>query len=213
MKKRIVIISVFLSLLFTTSVSAASWSTYFGANKGWSAGMKAHIVRNQPSRWTVKVKSIGKGGCWGGQVYQKGHSIKKGKIYRISFTLKSTKFSKWIFVQIPKKNNNKKSVWAKWINCKKGKTVKVVATFKAKYKANAIYFGIGGDFGAKRKYKGDTNAKYRYKIAPNKKLDSRLGYKYARGHSTKIKLKKYSFECLSKSKPKKRIKKIVIYYY
>ena len=215
MKKRIVIISVILSLLFATNVSAAKWSKYFGSNSGWMEGTKARLVRNSSAKWTAKVKDIGWGGCWGGYVYKKVN-VKKNNTYRISFTLKSTKFKKWVFVKIANSTDSKKYAWAKWINCKKGKTIKVNKTFKAKHNGSKIYFGIGGDYGDRKGY--DKDAKARYKLAPSKKLDDRLPDSYSGDHKTTIKCKKFSLYCTrygysGSSSRKKKIKKVVIYYY
>ena len=227
MKKRVVIFSVVLSLLFANNVSA--WSTYFGLNEGWYEGMKARIITNEYNKWTVKVDDIGWGGCWGGQVSKKV-KIKKNQKYRISFTIKSTKMSKWVFVKLANNADSKKYAWAKWINCKKGKTVKVNKTFKAKHSARRICFGIGGDFGDRRYVQTDTDAKQRYKIAPIKKLDAaRLPSDYAASHPTTIKLKKFKIKhIIPKKKKKKRkkknhsssssdgqviYKKVIIYYY
>ena len=213
MKKRIVVLSVALILVFQTTVSAGAWQSYFGLNKGWYEGTKGKMVKNTYSNWTAKIKSIGWGGCWGGQVFQKGISIKKGHYYHLSFRIKSTKLSKWVYIKIGDEKGTKNN-YHKWLNCKKKKTVKVNTTFKAKYNGNSIYFGIGGDFHDRSKVKTDKDAKKRYKVAPNKKLDARLKADYAADHPTTIKCTKFSFYDLSKNtKKRKRIKKVVIYYY
>ena len=224
MKKRIIIISVVLSLLFATNVSAAKWHTYYGLNKGWYEGMKARTVRNQSSKWTVKVSDIGWGGCWCGYLSKKLKTkVKKGKQYTIKFSIKSTKFDKWVYVKIANSKNSKKCDLAKWINCKKGKTVTVNETYTSIYKCKRIYFGIGGDFGDRGAVKTDKDAKTRYSYAPTRKLDSRLRSDFAAGHKTTIKLNNFSFKKAKplyypsstpkKKKKKKLIKKIVIYYY
>ncbi len=92
--------------------------------------------------------------------------------------------------------------------------MKVNTTFKAKYNGNSIYFGIGGDFHDRAGVKTDEDAKSRYKVAPNKKLDGRLGPDAAADHPTKIRCKNFSFrDIYAKPKKGKRIKKVVIYYY
>ena len=212
MKKRIIVLFVAFILIFQSTVSAKTWSTYFGLNKGWYEGMKAKMTVNKSSKWTVKVKDIGWGGCWGGQVYKKV-KIKKGHYYHISFTIKSTKLSKWVYFKIGNEKGTKNN-YHKWLNCKKKKTVKVNKTFKAKYNGNSIYFGIGGDYHDRAGVKTDYDAKKRYKIAPNKKLDGRLGADSAADHPTTIICKNFSFrDIYTKPKKGKRIKKVVIYYY
>ena len=223
MIKRIIIISVILSLLFATNVSAANWHTYYGLNKGWYEGTKAYTIDKFSDEWSVKVQSIGWGGCWGGHLYKKTNVI-KGKKYRISFTIKSTKMSKWVFVKIANSKYSKKYAWARWIDCKKGKTIKIKKTFTAKYSSDRIYFGIGGDFADRQGVKSDKDAKKRYKYAPNRRLDGRLDADYVADHPTTIKCKKFSLKKVGAKKKKKkshssssssggRIKKIVIYYY
>lgn len=222
MKKRLIVISVILSLLFATNVSAASWKTYYGLNRGWYEGTKGHTIDEYTDMWTVKVNSIGWGGCWGGYLYKK-INVKKHKKYKISFTMKSTKMSKWVFVKIASSKKSKKYAWAKWIDCKKGKTIKIKEKFTAKHSASRIYFGIGGDFKDRMVDKRDKDVKQRYKLAPNEKMDGRLPDDYSADHPTTIKCKKISLKRLGVKKKKKshssssssggRIKKIVIYYY
>lgn len=213
MKKRIIVLSLALVLIFQTTVCAKSWSSYFGLNKGWYEGTKGKLVKNTSSSWTAKIQSIGWGGCWGGQVFKKSVKIKKGHYYRLSFTIKSTKLSKWVYIKIGNTKGTKIN-YHKWLNCKKKKTVKINTTFKAKYSGKGIYFGIGGDFHDRANVKTDSDAKKRYKVAPNKKLDGRLGSDAAADHPTTIKCKNFSLKDIyGKPKKGKRIKKIVIYYY
>lgn len=207
------VISVVFVLAFSSTVSASAWSSYFGMNKGWYEGTKGHLTKNTSSAWTAKIQSIGWGGCWGGQVYTKGIKIKKGHYYHLSFSIKSTKLSKWIYIKIGNTKGTKIN-YHKWLNCKKKKTVKVNTTFKAKYNGKGVFFGIGGDFHDRAGVSTDEDAKKRYKVAPNKKLDSRLGPDSAAEHPTKIVCKNFSFrDIYGKPQKGKRIKKVVIYYY
>ncbi|MBR2213857.1 MAG: hypothetical protein IJ889_05415 [Eubacterium sp.] len=199
MKKIVCLICVIALMLSSINmVSAKAWSSYFGLNKGWYEGMGAKMTSNSSTGWTVKVTDIGWGGCWGGQVYRKGLSIKKGEQYNIKFTIKSTKLDKWVWVKIGN-TNGKKMNFGKWLNCKKGKTVTVNETFTAKYNDYAVWFGIGGDFGDRAGVKTDKDAKVRYKYAPNKKLDSRLGSDAAAKHPTVITVSGFHFRSTSGS--------------
>lgn len=190
MKKIVCLICVATLLLGSaTTVSAKGWKTYFGLNKGWYEGMGAKMTKNNAHNWTAKVSSIGWGGCWGGQVF-KNYKVKKGNYYHISFTIKSTKLSKYVYLKLGNTNGKKNNV-SKWINCKKRKTVKVSFSFKAKHNSKTIYFGIGGDFGDRAGVKTDSDAKRRYKAAKHKKLDSRLGPDAAAKHPTKIIVKNF----------------------
>ncbi len=194
MKKIICLVCTISLIIGSTSVvSADLWNSYFGLNKGWYEGTKATLTSNSDTGWTANVSDIGWGGCWGGQVYKKGVSIKKGKKYRIKFTIKSSKLDKWVYLKIGNEDGSKIN-FAKWIDCKKGKKVKIDTTFKAKYNGNDIFFGIGGDFGDRAKVKTDKDAKVRYQYAPNKKLDGRLGGDAAAKHPTVITVSGYSFK-------------------
>ena len=193
--KKIICLVCTITLIFgsTSVVSADLWNTYFGLNKGWYEGMKAMMTSNTSKGFTVKVSDIGWGGSWGGQVYKRGVSIKKGKKYRIKFTIKSSKLDKWVYFKVGNEDGSKMN-FAKWIDCKHGKKIKVDKTFKAKYNGESIYFGLGGDFGDRLKVKTDKDAKVRYKYAPNKQLDGRLGGEAAAGHPTVITVTGFSFK-------------------
>ena len=185
MKKIICLICTISLVIGSASVvSAKAWSTYFGLNKGWYEGTKGSLTSNSANGWSAKIQSIGWGGCWGGQVYQKA-SIQKGKTYKIQFTIKSSKLDKWVFLKIGD-DRGKQMNLGKWIDCRKGQTVSVNETFTAKYNGKSVYFGIGGDFHDRQGVKTDHDAKVRYKYAPNKKLDGRLGPDAAADHPTVI---------------------------
>ena len=179
-----------------TTTNAAVWKHYFGINSGWYEGAEASLVKNNYTNWTVKMQSMGWGGCWGGYVSRK-INIRKGNKYRLKFSLKSTQFDKWVFVKIGNKSGTK-IVYAKWINCKKGKTVKINKKIKAKYNAKRIYFGFGGDYGDREAANDGTDAKIRYKYAPNNILDGRLPHEYSAEHYTKIKCTGFMLEQIFK---------------
>ena len=206
MKKIICLLCIVTLIIGSVStVSAASWSTYFGLNKGWYEGTKGNLTSNSATGWTAKIQSIGWGGCWGGQIY-KNAKISKGKRYTIKFTIKSSKLDKWVYLKIGNTKGTQINL-AKWIDCKKGKTVKVNESFKAKYNGNSIYFGLGGDFHDRQGVKTDEDAKVRYKYAPNNKLDGRLGSDAAADHPTVITCSGFSFSGYGKGIAKKKLSK------
>ena len=192
--KKIICLLITITLIIgsISTVSAASWITYFGLNKGWYEGTKGSLTYNSSTGWSAKIQSIGWGGCWGGQVYKKGVSIQKGKQYTISFTIKSSKLDKWVYLKIGDAKGKQMNL-GKWLDCKKGKTVTVNETFTASYNGNSVYFGIGGDFHDREGVKTDEDAKVRYKYAPNKKLDGRLGPDAAADHPTVITVSGFYF--------------------
>ena len=191
--KKIICLALTVALIIgsISSVSAAKWSTYFGLNKGWYEGTKGSLTSNSATGWTAKIQSIGWGGCWGGQVYQKAKII-KGKTYTIKFNIKSSKLDKWVYLKLGDAKGKKINL-AKWLDCKKGKTVSVNETFTAKYDGDSIYFGVGGDFGDRAAVKTDEDAKVRYKYASSKKLDGRLPSDYSADHPTVITVSGFSF--------------------
>lgn len=191
-----VVAALTLTIGMATTAMAGSWSTYFGLNKGWYEGAKGKMAANSDSGWTAKLQSIGWGGCWGGQVFKKGVSIKKGQQYTIKFNIKSSKLDKWVYLKIGDAKGKKMNL-GKWIDCRKGKTVSVNETFTAKYDGNSVYFGIGGDFHDRDGVKTDEDVKVRYKYAPNKKLDARLPSDYSADHPTTISVTGYSFGAAS----------------
>lgn len=202
MKKIVIIVSAILLALGTsTVVSASSWNSYFGLNKGWYEGTKGSITKNSSSSWTAKIQSIGWGGCWGGQVYKKA-KIVKGKKYTVKFKIKSTKLDKYVYFKIGNTSGSQMNL-GKWMDCKEGKTVVFKKTFKAKYNSDSLYFGIGGDFGDRASVSTDLDAKIRYKYASNKKLDSRLSPDAAADHPTEIVCSGISLKVVGKNKVKR----------
>ncbi len=198
--KKIVALTAALVLVIGTvsTVSAASWKTYFGLNSGWYEGTEAKFSGNA-SGWTCNILSIGWGGCWGGQISQK-KNIVKGKKYTLKCTLSSSAFDKWVYIKIGNETGSQMNL-GQWVDCKKGKSVSINKTFTAKYNANSIYFAVGGDFGDRAGVATDKDAKVRYKYAPNKKLDGRLPSDYSAEHKTTIKCTGFSLEEVSASTP------------
>ena len=192
MKKLVAVVAVLtLTVGLASTAMAATWKTYFGLNKGWYEGTKGSLTSNSATGWSAKIQSIGWGGCWGGQVYQK-LSIKKGKKYTVKFTIKSSKLDKYVYLKFGDEAGKKMNL-GKWLDCKKGASVSVNETFTAKYDGDSVYFGIGGDFGDRKGVKTDKDANVRYKYAPNKKLDGRLGSDAAADHPTVITVSGFSF--------------------
>ncbi len=188
--KRIVSLTLIISLLFSSSIQASTWKYYLGLNFGWYEGVEGKVVKNTDSAWTVDVQSIGWGGCYGGQFYKK-IKIRKNTKYTLKFTLKSSKMDKWVWVKIGNESGSQ-MVFGKWVDCKKGKSVTINETFIAKYNSDIITFAFGGDFGDRAGVTTDKDAKVRYKYAPNKKLDGRLPSDYSAEHPTTISLTNFS---------------------
>lgn len=189
--KRIVALAAVLTLTvgMISTVSAASWRTYLGLNKGWYEGAGGKISTSSSGFTADLNKQIGWGGVWGGQAGYKT-KIKKGNTYTVKFNISSSKINKYVYIKVGD-DKGKKMNWAKWVDCKKGKTVSVSETFTAKYNSNEVAFGFGGDYGDRKGVSTDEDASYRYSIAPNKKLDSRLG-KDSSVYTTKIKVTGFS---------------------
>lgn len=193
MKKIICLLCVITLTMGSVSIaSAATWNSYFGLNKGWYEGTKGTLSSNTETGWTAKISDIGWGGVWGGQVYKK-EKTEKGKKYTIKFNIQSSKLDKYIWVKIGNVDGSKIN-YAKWIDCRKGKTISINDKFTAKYNIDSIYFGFGGDYGDRANVKSDKDAKVRYKYAPNSKLDMRLGVDAAAEHPTVITCSNFSLK-------------------
>ena len=191
MKKIVAVVAaITLTMGLATTAMAASWSTYLGANKGWYEGSLGKISTSS-SGWKATLKSIGWGGCWGGQAYQK-LKITKGKTYNVKFTIKSSKMDKYVYLKFGDEAGKKMNL-GKWIDCKKGKSISINETFTAKYDGDSVYFGFGGDYGDRKGVSTDKDASVRYKYAPNKKLDGRLGPDSSADHPTVISVSGFSF--------------------
>ncbi|MBR3174123.1 MAG: hypothetical protein IKF24_06310 [Eubacterium sp.] len=155
-----VVLALTLVIGLTTSASAAdAWKGYFGANDGtfWE-GATGAMGTNTAKAFTARMTSVGWGGVWGCQVSQPINLV-KGKAYAQSYTIKSTKANKYIYVKMATKETIAKAYWVK---LPKGKTVKVEQVFKAANPANQITFGLGGDAGDRDG--SDVDAAVRYGI-------------------------------------------------
>ena len=197
-KMAAVVAALTLTIGMVSSVSAASWTSYFGLNKGWYEGTKGSMSGISDSGWTANIQSLGWGGCWGGQAHKKGLGVKKGNTHNLKFTMKSSKLDKYVWVKLGD-DAGKQIDFGKWLDLKKGKTVTVNETFTAKYDCDAIHFGFGGDCGDRESVKTDKDAKVRYKYAPNKTLDRRLGDDAFSDHPTTITLSGFSLTAAGSS--------------
>lgn len=167
--KKFLSVVVALTMIFAmaTSASAAdAWHSYFGNNDGsfWE-GATGTMAKNTAKAFTARMSSVGWGGCWGAQVDQK-ITLTKGKTYAISFSVKSTKVDKYIYIKMSTGENLAKGFWVK---CPAAKTVKVDEVFKAENNANQITFGLGGDAGD-RDNGADIDGPVRYKIFDGQKF-------------------------------------------
>lgn len=193
----IIIVTLVFGCMSTISNDAygksKKWKTYLGLNKGWFEGAGGKIYTNRKGFTANLSKQIGWGGVWGGYAQYK-YKFKKGRYYSISFKIKSTKHKKFVYITARDKKG-KKINFGKWIDCKKNKWIRVQKVFKAKYNCKYLSFGFGGDYGDRRKEDDDPDTKYRYKRAPKKGLDSRLG-KDSSVYRTKIKVKKLKIKKL-----------------
>ena len=154
-----VVLALTLVIGLATSASAAVWDGYFGANDGsfWE-GATGTMAGVSAKGFTARMTSVGWGGVWGCQVKQP-IKLAKGKAYAQSYTIKSTKANKYIYVKMSTNENLAKAYWVK---LPKGKTVKVNEVFKAQNAANQITFGLGGEAGDRDG--SDVDAAVRYGI-------------------------------------------------
>lgn len=148
--KRIVAVVATLALTvgMTANCFAASWEHYFGMDEKcgsvWYEGAECDgEPKTSDDGWTAKLKTIGWGGIWGAQMFQKV-TIKKGTEYQLKCTLKSSNCDKWVFIKISK---GETFAYGKWIRLKKGQATTIDETFTAKADADQITFGFGGEFG------------------------------------------------------------------
>ena len=155
-----VVLALTLVIGLSSSAFAANWESYLdGRQKGFSEAAIGTMTKNTPTAFTASLELVGWGGVWGGQVYQPC-SVTKGTGYNISFTAKSTKVNKFIYVKMADKQENLAKGF--WVRLPKGKNVKVSETFKAAATAPQITFGIGGDDGTR--IGSDKDAEVRYGI-------------------------------------------------
>lgn len=182
-----------LTLVFamTTSCFAATWGSYFGASAGWYEGSEGQLTSNKADGFTAKMATVGWGGIWGAQVFMNkaqgtdgSVSVKKGKKYTLTFSIKGTNVQKYVYVKI---STGEALAYSTWVKLEPGKTIKVSKTFKAQANADTIYFGLGGDFGNREDTADDKDAKIRYDLFTNQfKKDARsvLASEDANGEST-----------------------------
>ena len=173
MKKFKKVMAVVAALALTAGMTVNcmakdTWGSYFGREQGkghgiWFEGAEGTLQSQSADSWTAKIKEIGWGGIWGGQVYQNTKdgfgsvNVVKGKEYTLKATLKSSNCDKWVFIKIATKED---IAFGKWVRLKKGSSVTLNETFTAKCNANSIYFGIGGEFGDRDQV--DEKAIYTY---------------------------------------------------
>lgn len=148
--KRIVAVVATLALTvgMTANCFAASWEHYFGMDEKcgsvWYEGAECDgEPKTSDDGWTAKLKTIGWGGIWGAQMFQKV-TIKKGTEYQLKCTLKSSKCDKWVFIKISKADTY---AYGKWIRLEQGEYTTINETFIAAADADQITFGFGGEFG------------------------------------------------------------------
>ncbi len=181
MKKLVAVVAALtLTVGMFSTVMAASWTTWI--NKTYESAVGK--VSTNSSGFTAKLKSIGWMGCWGGQAHW-NQKTEKGKQYTLKFNIKSSKMDKYVWVKIGNDSGSVLSV-GKWIDCKKGQTISFNETFTAKGTFKMVSFGFGGDYGDRAGVSTDGDAKARYKYAPSKKLDGRLGPDSSADHPTVI---------------------------
>lgn len=153
----------------TTCFAASNWGSYFGASEGWTEGAEGKLTSNKAAGFTAAIDSVGWGGVWGAQVYidgakadnAKSVNVKKGQTYTLSFSIKATNITKFVYVKVA---TGETLAYSTWVKVPANKTVKFSKTFKAKANANSIYFGMGGDIGDRLGVSTDEDAETRYKV-------------------------------------------------
>lgn len=156
-----------LVIAMGTTCFAANWGSYFGANEGWYEGAEGKLNSNKASGFTAAIDSVGWGGVWGAQVFMDATnstgkvSVKKGQTYTLSFQIKATNITKYVYVKVA---TGETLAYSTWIKIPANKTVKFSKKFKAKANANTVYFGLGGDIGDRTDVTTDEDAATRYKV-------------------------------------------------
>ena len=153
----------------TTCFGASNWGSYFGANEGWYEGAEGKLTSNSASGFTAAIDSVGWGGVWGAQVYIDGAKsdnarnvkVKKGQTYTLSFNIKATNVTKFVYVKVA---TGETLAYSTWVKVPANKTVKFNKKFKAKANANSVYFGLGGDVGDRMSAVTDEDAETRYNV-------------------------------------------------
>lgn len=156
-----------LVIAMGTTCFAANWGSYFGANEGWYEGAEGKLNSNKASGFTAAIDSVGWGGVWGAQVFMDATnstgkvSVKKGQTYTLSFQIKATNITKFVYVKVA---TGETLAYSAWVKVPANKTVKFSKKFKAKANANTVYFGLGGDIGDRTDVSTDEDAATRYKV-------------------------------------------------
>lgn len=156
-----------LVIAMGTTCFAANWGSYFGANEGWYEGAEGKLNSNKASGFTAAIDSVGWGGVWGAQVFMDATnstgkvSVKKGQTYTLSFQIKATNITKFVYVKVA---TGETLAYSTWVKVPANKTVKFSKKFKAKANANTVYFGLGGDIGDRTDVSTDEDAARRYKV-------------------------------------------------
>lgn len=159
------IMALTLVVAMGTTCFGATWGSYFGASEGWYEGAEGKLTSNKASGFTAAIDAVGWGGIWGGQIFMdaaQGNNsvkIKKGQTYTLSFSIKATNVTKYVYVKIA---TGETLAYSTWVKVPANKTKKVNVKFKAKANANSIYFGVGGDVGDRENVATDEDALTRY---------------------------------------------------
>ena len=204
--KKFLIIILSLSLISNINVSVsakAGWNDFFGGDKqhqiiNFADGKAVWVGK---TGWTAKLETIGGAGVYSAQIFRAAN-IKKGKKYKLKFTLESTNMSKWVFIQISMGN---KIAYGKWIHLKNCKTKNFNTVFKAKCDANKFIVAFGGDFGYTNYSPIDI---YQYSANPITDGSSSKASK-----STDIIFRKYSLKKYTSKKKKKKNQNFSYQYY
>lgn len=156
------VLAMTLVLAVGTTCMAATWGSYFGASEGWYEGADGTLTKNTATAFTASMDTVGWGGVWGAQVYKtSGISVKKGQAYTLSFSIKATNVTKYVYVKIA---TGETLAYSTWVKVEANKTVNVSETFTAKANATSVYFGLGGDAGDRIGVTTDTDAEIRYAV-------------------------------------------------
>lgn len=164
------IMALTLVVAMGTTCFGATWGSYFGASEGWYEGAEGKLTSNKASGFTAAIDAVGWGGIWGGQIFMdaaQGNNsvkIKKGQTYTLSFSIKATNVTKYVYVKIA---TGETLAYSTWVKVPANKTKKVNVKFKAKANANSIYFGVGGDVGDRENVATDEDALVRYGVFEN----------------------------------------------
>lgn len=163
------VMALTLTVAMATTCFGATWGSYFGASEGWYEGADGKLTKNAASGFTAAIDAVGWGGVWGGQIYIDGSKsdnaksvkIKKGQTYTLSFSIKATNITKFVYVKVA---TGETLAYSTWVKVDANKTKKVNVKFKAAANANSIYFGVGGDVGDRENVAEDGDAPTRYSV-------------------------------------------------